>query len=121
MKRGLLYFALLSMVVLLTGCREGTQPQMGPTLDAPAQPAGRGAASRGGEVYLQYCASCHGPEAEGSALGPSLVSAQVAARDQTFLEEILAKGKPGTSMPAWDGLLNPLQIEDVIAFLRSKQ
>jgi mono/diheme cytochrome c family protein len=41
--------------------------------------------------------------------------------DQAYLQEAIAKGRAGTSMPAWDGLLNPKQIEDVIAFLRSKQ
>jgi mono/diheme cytochrome c family protein len=45
----------------------------------------------------------------------------VAAKDQAYFQETIAKGKAGTSMPAWDGLLSPLEIEDVIAFLRSKQ
>jgi mono/diheme cytochrome c family protein len=91
------------------------------TPEAPAGPTGEGDQANGGEIFVQYCASCHGPDAGGGGLGPSLVSAQVAAKDQAYFQETISKGRTGTSMPPWDGLLSPQQIEDVIAFLRSKQ
>ena len=75
----------------------------------------------GALLFRSYCVSCHGPDAGGGALGPTLVSAQVAAKDQAFFQEIIAKGRSGTSMPPWDGLLSPQQIENVIASLRSEQ
>jgi hypothetical protein len=54
-------------------------------------------------------------------LGLTLVSALMAVRDQACFQETIANGRPGTSRPPSDGLLSPQQIEDVIAFLRSKQ
>ena len=136
MNRGLSLLSVLGLIAILTCCREAgqspgvrqegvpvqaTQPPAGATPDAPAVPAGEGDPANGGEIFTQYCASCHGPDAAGGALGTTLVSAQVAAKDQAYFQETIAKGRPGTSMPAWDGLLGPQQIGDVIAFLRSKQ
>jgi mono/diheme cytochrome c family protein len=34
---------------------------------------------------------------------------------------IITNGVAGTAMPAWEGRLSSQDIEDVIAFLRSKQ
>jgi cytochrome c oxidase cbb3-type subunit 3 len=120
-KKGFLLLSLLGLAAILTRCSEATQPAAGPSVEPPARPAGERDPVGGGELFVQYCASCHGPDAGGGALGPTLVSAQVAAQDQAFFQETIAKGRAGTSMPAWDGLLSPQQIEDVTAFLRSKQ
>ena len=98
-----------------------TQPPAEATPEVPARPAGEGDPAEGEGIFAQYCASCHGPDAAGGALGPTLVSADLAAQDDTFFQETISNGRPGTSMPQWAGLLSPQQIEDVIAFLRSKQ
>jgi mono/diheme cytochrome c family protein len=100
---------------------QATQPPAGATPEAPAGAAGEGDPAAGGQISTQYCASCHGPDAAGGALGPTLVSAQVAAQDEAFFPETITNGRRGTSMPSWDELLGPQQIGDVIAFLRSKQ
>jgi mono/diheme cytochrome c family protein len=97
------------------------QPPAEATPEEPAVPAGEGDPTKGEEVFAQYCVSCHGPDAEGGALGPTLVSADLAAKDTLFFQDTIASGRPGTSMPQWGGLLSLQQIEDVIAFLRSKQ
>ena len=135
MKKGL-RLSVLGLIASLTCCQEAdqppgvreevvpvqaTQPAAEPTPDSPARLAGEGDPANGGEIFVQYCVSCHGPDAGGGALGPTLVSAQVAAKDQAYFQETIAKGRAGTSMAAWDGLLSPQQMEDVIAFLRSKQ
>ncbi len=92
-----MFLSVISIAALLTGYREATRPPAAPP-QAPVQSAGE-------EVCVQSCASCSGPDTEGSALGPRLVSAQVTAWHQVSLKETNAYGKPGTSMRAWDGVL----------------
>jgi cytochrome c55X len=57
----------------------------------------------------------------GGALGPTLVSADVGAKDDEFLRETISNGRTGTAMPPWGGILSAQDVEDVISFLRSKQ
>ncbi|MFU8850752.1 c-type cytochrome [Micromonospora sp. SL1-18] len=47
-----------------------------PTATAPAGPGGRGS-----QLYLQSCASCHGPQGQGTQLGPSLIDVGAASVD----------------------------------------
>lgn len=92
-----------------------------PTPAGTPAPVAAGDAARGKQIFLRNCAACHGADASGSQLGPSLISAEVAANDDDFLRDAIANGRPGTSMPSYGGVLSPQDIEDVIAFLRSKQ
>jgi mono/diheme cytochrome c family protein len=91
------------------------------TPEAPEEPAGAGDAAAGEQTFATYCVSCHGPGAEGGALGPSLISADVTAKDDDYYRETIKNGRAGTAMPAWAGTLSPQDIENVIAWLRSKQ
>ena len=82
---------------------------------------------RGRILYTGFCASCHGPEAEGLT-GPQL-------RDVKFLESAsdamlrhwIANGRAGTVMRAFEkgnaglGELSSSQIEDIISYLRRFQ
>jgi ubiquinol-cytochrome c reductase cytochrome c subunit len=56
-----------------------TAPGDGP--GPPAAPAPDPVASRGADLYLRTCASCHGPAGEGSQRGPSLVGVGPASVD----------------------------------------
>lgn len=87
----------------------------------PEAPPGEGDPGHGEEVFVQNCSACHGVDAAGGSLGPTLISAEQAARDDDFFRETITNGRPGTAMPAWGGLLSAQDIEDAIAFLRSKQ
>jgi mono/diheme cytochrome c family protein len=98
-----------------------TQPPEGATPEVPAGPVGEGDPANGEVVFTQNCSSCHGPDAAGGALGPTLVSANVGANDDEFFRETISNGRAGTAMPPWGGLLSAQEIEDVISFLRSKQ
>lgn len=80
-----------------------------------------GAAATGEQIFATNCASCHGPDASGTDLGPSLLTDELAAKDDDFFRETIANGRPGTSMPPWSGVLSPEQIEKVIAYLRELQ
>lgn len=108
---------------------EGVRGEVSPTptpaaekpTPEPAGPAGEGDAARGAEIFAANCKACHGPNAEGGSLGPTLVSAQVAANDDEFFRNTIANGRAGSAMPAWSAILSDQDIQDVIAFLRSKQ
>ena len=109
---------------------EGVREKVGPSTPTPVAeptpagtgvPAGAGDAAKGAEIFAQNCAACHGADAGGSALGPTLVSANVAVNKDDFFRDAIANGRPGTAMPPWGGVLSSQEIENVIAFLRSKQ
>jgi mono/diheme cytochrome c family protein len=141
--RIIISLALLLVLILTLACNPNPQPEDMtpiPTLapaatqepapedtptpagevEASPAPAG-GDADNGATIYAQNCASCHGENAEGGSVGPTLVSAELAAQDDDFYREVILNGRAGTAMPAWDGRLSDQEIEDVIAFLRSKQ
>jgi mono/diheme cytochrome c family protein len=95
-------------------------PVTGGEMEASPAPAG-GDADNGATIFAQNCAGCHGENAEGGAVGPTLVSADLKAQDDDFYREVILNGRSGTAMPAWEGRLSAQDIEDVIAFMRSKQ
>ena len=86
---------------------------------APAAPAGDPA--NGAEIYALNCAVCHGTGAEGGAVGPTLISAEVKAKDDEHYRQTITNGVAGTAMPAWEGRLSEQEVDDLIAFLRSVQ
>ena len=135
--------ALLLVLMLTLACNPNPQPEgltpvptlapgatLTPSLEATPTPAGEaeaspapagGDADNGAAIFAQDCAGCHGQNAEGGSVGPSLVSAELKAQSDDFFRQTILNGRAGTAMPAWEGRLSAQDIEDVIAFLRSKQ
>jgi mono/diheme cytochrome c family protein len=95
-------------------------PEPGGEVTAGPAPAG-GDPANGALVFAANCSGCHGPDAAGGAVGPTLISAELKAQPDDFFRQTILNGRSGTAMPAWQGRLSDQQIEDVIAFLRSKQ
>lgn len=109
---------------------EGATPEEG----SEASPAGNAAEAdpavlaRGGELYEQYCAFCHGNEGEGYAADNAN-----ALRSQTFLttasddflSAAIVHGRPGTPMSAWGvergGPLESADVDALVAFIRQWQ
>jgi cytochrome c oxidase cbb3-type subunit 3 len=81
----------------------------------------RGDAVRGATLYPQHCANCHGTEAERktalSLFNPELL----AAAAPNFLRYAIVHGRPPTPMPAFEKVLPPQDIEDLVAYLVSKK
>jgi cytochrome c oxidase cbb3-type subunit III len=84
--------------------------------------------SRGQVLFLKNCAFCHAADGSGknwigTFLEPhardlaALASAQ--GMDADRLNQVIRNGIPGTSMPAWNHVLTPTQIADVIAYLKA--
>jgi len=87
---------------------------------SPSPAPASGDPASGAEVFSANCAACHGENAQGG-VGPTLVSAEMAAKNDDHYRQTLLNGVQGTAMPAWGGRLSAQEIEDVIAFMRSLQ
>jgi mono/diheme cytochrome c family protein len=70
----------------------------------------------GREVYVEYCAQCHGERlmATGSAPDLKLLRADQRAR----FDGIVRDGKG--QMPAWAGMIPDEQIDQIWAYIRSR-
>lgn len=92
-----------------------------PTLATPTNQE-----TRGRELFQKNCAFCHAPDGSGknwigSFLQPhprNLADKTFAAgTDQARLKAVIADGLPGTTMPAWKGVLSPDDIDAVVAYV----
>jgi mono/diheme cytochrome c family protein len=108
-----------AITVTLNPALEGAPLTEGESAPTPAAEAGDPA--NGEAIFAQNCAVCHGENAEGGAVGPTLISAEIKAKDDDHYRQVIANGVTGTAMPAWSRSLSAQDIEDLIAFVRSKQ
>lgn len=75
--------------------------------------------ARGRLLYLVKCARCHGPRGEGID-APMLANENLlATASDGFIQYAIAHGRTGTRMPAFADELQPQQIDDVVAYVRS--
>jgi mono/diheme cytochrome c family protein len=77
----------------------------------------KAAAARGGPLFQQSCAFCHGPQARG-AEGPNLITSDVVLGDDhgEHLVPFLKKGRPEKGMPSFSGMADD-QLNDIAEFL----
>ena len=75
------------------------------------------AVERGGKVFAQNCAGCHGPAAKGGPGAPDLVRSLLVLDDEKgiLIAPVVRDGRPDKGMPKL-GLTEP-QISDVVAWL----
>jgi len=71
----------------------------------------------GHALYRAYCANCHGPEAEGTGAGPSLVDGGIAAGkfERMTFHNVVRQGRPNPErgygpMPAFDLTFNQIEL-----------
>ncbi|MFZ1415254.1 MAG: cytochrome c [Defluviicoccus sp.] len=68
-------------------------------------------------LLTQDCGSCHGLTMKGG-LGPALLPAALAERDDAVLVETILDGRPGTPMPPWRFELSTQEAAWLVARLR---
>ncbi|MEM7361056.1 MAG: c-type cytochrome [Pseudomonadota bacterium] len=79
-----------------------------------------GDVQRGEIVYQENCTTCHGVNGEG-VNAPALGNQSALAHNKDeFLRYTIEKGRDGTPMLAYEGVLSEADIDNVTAFLRSK-
>ncbi|TPV94508.1 MAG: hypothetical protein B7733_14800 [Myxococcales bacterium FL481] len=78
-----------------------------------------GLASRGWPVWQVYCQDCHGEDGEGgqfmSVTAPNFLDHVT----DGYLKYAVAKGRPGTPMPAYEHVLTRQELDDVVAMIRA--
>ena len=79
------------------------------------------AVERGQKIFSANCGFCHGTSAQGGDGGPDLVRSPLALDDERGdkIGPVIEQGRPGKGMPAFH--LPAVQIQDIAAFLRSRQ
>jgi len=88
--------------------------------------ASAGNPKQGKARYRQYCAVCHGERGRGDGPmakattppAPRLTSKNVRRMTDQELLAIIAEGKGGI-MPAWRGILNDQELQDMVVYVRS--
>lgn len=80
---------------------------------------GEGDPERGGELYVQNCAMCHGLDGQGR-IGASLDAFPGISIDST-LRQTISEGIGGSVMPAWvqseGGPLTQDEVDDIVAYI----
>jgi cbb3-type cytochrome c oxidase subunit III len=76
--------------------------------------------AQGQQLYNVACKSCHGVEAYGTRMAPSLNNQQfLGETPDAAIYQIIAGGVPETAMPAWGGRLTEEDLSALVAYLRS--
>ena len=83
---------------------------------------GQSSSSSAASTYKTNCASCHGPDGRGTAVGKSLHaadfhSAQVKQQSDTQLAGVIAEGRG--NMPAFGTRLSKDQIDALVKYVRT--
>ena len=73
---------------------------------------------RGAEVYARSCLACHGANGEGG-VGKAIAGSAIATGDVAKHLDIGINGVPGTSMQAFGGQLNDVEMAAVITYQRN--
>ncbi len=73
---------------------------------------------QGAVLFSTTCFACHGASGEGAA-GPSLNDPVLLARDDDYFRQVIANGRPDRGMPTWGTVLSPVEIEDIVAYIRT--
>ena len=89
--------------------------------------AGHAFAADGARLYAERCSGCHGDDGKGD--GPAAAAVEPKPRnfrspdfwhDKTdaALRAVVMRGKPGTMMPPFAGVLSDADIDAVVGFIR---
>lgn len=111
---------LAAAVLAIAACATHAQAEL------PAAPA----PDAGHDLYMKYCALCHGERADGNGRmrlishNPPPANLRVSVLNDEQKADIIGKGGAAVGrssvMPAWDGQLNDAEIRQVVAYLRTQ-
>jgi cbb3-type cytochrome c oxidase subunit III len=78
-----------------------------------------GSARNGAKIYADNCVKCHGDRRTGGDAVHLANTTFLGLASDDFLYESIARGRDGTPMKAFGNELEPQQIADVVAYLRT--
>ena len=112
-----LFAALAAIFVAGCGAPHG-QPRSGSEVLAPNE------VLEFGPLFAENCAACHGAEGRGGAAIALANPVYLAIADDASIRKVIAKGVPGTAMPAFaqsaGGMLTDAQIDVITKEIRSR-
>jgi cytochrome c oxidase cbb3-type subunit 3 len=112
-----LFAALAAIFVAGCGAPHG-QPRSGSEVLAPNE------VLEFGPLFVENCAACHGAEGRGGAAIALASPVYLAIADDASIRKVIAKGVPGTAMPAFaqsaGGMLTDAQIDVITKEIRSR-
>ena len=112
-----LFAALAAIFVAGCGAPHG-QPRSGSEVLAPNE------VLEFGPLFAENCAACHGAEGRGGAAIALANPVYLAIGDDASIRKVIAKGVPGTAMPAFahsaGGMLTDAQIDVITKEIRSR-
>ncbi len=86
--------------------------------EVPGESTSHGDATKGGLLYTQHCATCHGPAGMGGDLGPNLVERSILLKETAY-HEAVRKGV--RRMPGFSNVIKAQAEDDLLAWLRSRR
>ncbi|MCE7984135.1 MAG: hypothetical protein DYG89_23420 [Caldilinea sp. CFX5] len=90
------------------------------TAPSVEQVAYQGDPVEGAVLFSTTCFACHGVAGEGTAVGLRLNDpARLAKFDDAYFRDVILRGRPERGMPTWGSVLSPVQVADLVAFIRS--
>ncbi len=91
------------------------QPELPPIASSNAE-----VVAAGGQLFSVACATCHGPDGQGTRMAPALnVQSFLSQTPDQAIKTIIAQGVPNTRMPAWGGRLTDAELNSLVSFLRA--
>ena len=85
---------------------------------AVTRQAAVGDAKRGAGLYGSKCAQCHGTVNQRAQAVHLFNPGLLATASDGFLRHAIDHGRPGTQMAAWSTLLTPVQIDEILFYIR---
>jgi len=111
---------LLALLLLQVRPALAQQTTNRPSANPAANESGTQPLVPGGELFRTRCAACHGLDGRGGEHAPSIAGdPKVRAHSDRELVDIVTHGVPRAGMPAFNLLLEPAEIQAVVAYLRS--
>jgi cytochrome c oxidase cbb3-type subunit III len=115
--------------VIVRGIREGwSKPNaLSGTSPPPYSSTSAGDPSRGSQVYVTFCSSCHGVAGRGGAKASSISDGSfLALLNDQELRTIVIVGRPDLGAPDWRNnvpgtAMSPQDVSDVVAWLASQR
>jgi cytochrome c553/DNA-binding beta-propeller fold protein YncE len=80
--------------------------------------SGAARAQEAEKLYQEHCAACHGADRLG-AMGPVLLPENLERLKRPAAEQVIAKGRHATQMPAFEDRLDAAQIKSLVDYLYS--
>src|SRR3990170_4773785 len=79
-------------------------------------------------IFMTKCSPCHGKDAKGTAMAPSLAGGEfIAKSDDATIKQTVSEGRSGAAkkypnfplaMPAWKASISAADIDAVVAYLK---